>query len=114
MKTILAAIALMISGTLLAADLSQPYTPTRAEWLQTTIYQEVNHLTDMWKLRISTSVRVINKDQKIFVLITESNGQESTTPLTKESYMKDVASMIRSLIKEIEWAKDLRVEVKFI
>ena len=97
-----------------SGELDKPYSPTRKEWLQSSIFQHIKTRTDPWKQRISSIVWIKEKENTVFITLTSANGQE---PLPKEStqnYVEIIKKDVETLLKEHDWSKELQVFVQFI
>ena len=115
LSTIFIALALCGAATpALAIDLSAPYSPTRSEWLQSTLYRQVTQVTDSWRRRVGVSVIVIQKDQQLVVTITSANGQAEPTQQERASYVNIVESISKSVVANFDWAKEIKIVVQFI
>lgn len=109
------AFAMLIAGTsALGADLSAPYTPTRAEWLQSKLYSRITQITDAWQRRVGVSVVAFQKEQQVVIIITSANGQTEASQQEKASYVSLIESLSKSVIGGYDWAKDIKVVVQFI
>jgi len=97
-----------------AGDLDKPYSPTRKEWLEISIFKLIKIRTDSWQQRIGFLVWVVEKENTVFITLTPGSRQ---MPLEKEKekfYVKIVKSDIESFLKQYEWSKNLKVHVQFI
>lgn len=95
-----------------AGELDKPYSPSRKEWLEVSIFKVIKDRTDAWKQRISSIVWV--KDNAVFVTITSSNAEESLDQKAKNLYIDKIKADVQNYLKKYDWAKDLKVFVQFI
>jgi len=96
-----------------ASDLSIPYAPTRAEWLQLALNTQITQVTDLWQRRVGVVVGVFPKDKYVAIVISSSNGQAEPSEQEKATYVRQIASIANITTSSFEWAKDIRISVKF-
>ena len=104
---------LLFSLSTYAGDLDKPYSPTRKEWLEISIFKVIKDRTDPWRTRIGILVWVVEKENTVFITLTSANGEE---PLTKEAeniYVETVKSDVESFLKGYGWSKNLKVFMQF-
>ena len=104
---------LIFSLSTYGGDLDKPYSPTRKEWLEMSIFKLIKIRTDPWKQRIGFSVWVVEKENTVFLTLTSANGQEELTKEQEDTYVKIVKGDVESFLKEYEWSKNLKVFVQF-
>jgi hypothetical protein len=97
----------------LAADLSAPYSPSRAEWLQVTLYDRITQTTDLWQRRVGVAVVVFPQEQQVSVVISNADGQPAPTEQERAFHVRHVEKLVKGLLSDHEWAKDLKVAVNF-
>jgi hypothetical protein len=97
-----------------SGELDKPYSPTRKEWLEISIYKTIKGRTDPWKQRISSLVWVIEADNTIYITLTSANGQDEIEKKTQNEYVDTIKKDIETLIKEYEWASKLKVYVQYV
>lgn len=97
-----------------SGELDKPYSPTRKEWLEISIYKTIKVRTDPWKQRISSLVWVIEADNTIYITLTSANGQDEIEKKTQNEYVDTIKKDIETLIKEYEWASKLKVYVQYV
>lgn len=95
-----------------ASDLDKPYCPTRKEWLELRIFQTIKIRTDVWSQRIGFLVWVNEKDG-ITVTLSSANRQDPLDDSSKKEYIKMVKKDIEELIKQLDWAKGLKILVQY-
>jgi hypothetical protein len=98
---------------LMAGDLDKPYNPSRKEWLELSIFKLIKDRTDVWKLRIGSTIWVKEAEKTIFVTISAANGEGAPTKNVISNYMEIIRKDIEQFIKAYEWSKDLKVIVQF-
>jgi hypothetical protein len=97
-----------------AADLDQPYQPTRAEWLKVAISGAVRESIGSWGLRVSVAVAVVKDVGEVAIVVTEANGQRSPSERVKAEYVKTVRLAAQSVMQRYEWSRDLKLSVVFV
>lgn len=97
-----------------SGELDKPYSPTRKEWLEISIFKAIKVRTDPWKQRISSIVWVKEAENTIFITLTTANGQDEIKKKAQNEYVDIIKKDIESLIKEYDWACKLKVHVQFI
>lgn len=112
-------IALMISTCVpvsYAAEnlLDKPYSPTRQEWLQSSIFQSIKIGTDAWRQRISSIIWVVEKENTVYITLTSANGQDILDTEAKQNYILSVKNIVESVLSKYEWSKNLKVSVQFV
>ena len=96
-----------------AGNFDKPYSPTRKEWLEMSIFKLIKIRTDPWKQRIGFLVWVVEKENTVFLTLTSANGQEELTKKQEDTYVEIVKGDVESFLKEYEWSKNLKVFVQF-
>lgn len=97
-----------------ADDLDKPYSPTRKEWLEISMFKLIKIRTDSWQQRIGFLVWVVEKENTVFITLTSASRQ---MPLEKEQekyFVEIVKSDIEYFLKKYEWSKNLKVHIQFI
>jgi hypothetical protein len=103
----------LISATAIAGDLSSPYSPSRAEWLQASLHNRITQTTDLWKRRVGVVVAVFPAEQQVSVVLSSSNGQPDPTEQEMAFYVRHIEELVKGTLSNYEWASDLRVAVHF-
>jgi hypothetical protein len=70
-----------------SGDLDKPYTPTRKEWLEMTVFKTIKVRTDPWKQRISSIVWVKEEENTIYITLTSANGQDEIEKRAQNEYI---------------------------
>ena len=104
---------LIFSLSTYAGNLDKPYSPTRKEWLEISVFQLIKIRTDPWKQRIGFLVWVVEKENTVFLTLTSANGEEPLTKEKENTYVETVKKDVESFLKEYEWSKNLKVFVQF-
>jgi hypothetical protein len=94
-------------------DLSGPYTPSRQEWLELSVFKEIKGRTDTWEQRIGFAVAIVEKENTVFVTLTPANGEGEISPAAATAYVETVKDALASLLGRYEWARGLKVHVQF-
>ena len=102
------------SLTAYPADLDKPYSPTRKEWLEISIFKTIRDRTDIWKQRISSIVWVKEEYNTVYITLTSANGQEPLSKESRDAYVEVVKETVESFLEKYEWSKNLKVFVQFI
>jgi len=110
---ILVAIFIIFSASSHAGDLDKPYSPTRKEWLEMSIFKLIKIRTDPWQQRIGFLVWVVEKENTAFITLTSANGQGDLTKEQQDTYVKNVRGDIESFLEEYKWSINLKVFVQF-
>lgn len=108
-----ALLTLLLSVTAFAEGLNESYTPSRKEWLEITIFKAIKDKTDPWKQRIGFMVWVGEKENTVFVTVTQSNGQDEMTEKSEKNYVDTIKKEIEQVIQRYEWSKGLKILVQF-
>ena len=95
------------------ADLDKPYSPTRKEQLEISIFWTIKIRTDVWRQRIGFLVWVREKENTIFITLTSANGEEPLRKKSEQIYVEIIKNDVEALLREYEWAKNLKVFVQF-
>ncbi|MDF2446658.1 MAG: hypothetical protein K0S46_1894 [Moraxellaceae bacterium] len=103
----------LISAPAIAGDLSSPYSPSRAEWLQDSLYSRITQTTDLWKRRVGVVVAVFPAEQQVSVVISSATGQPDPTEQEMAFYVRHIEELVKGALSNYEWAKDIRVAVTF-
>ena len=106
-------LVLVLSFSAIAEGLNESYSPTRKEWLEISIFKVIKDRTDPWKQRIGFMVLVVEKQNTVFVTLTQSNGQEEINEESKKVYIETIKSDIEQVLKRYEWSKNLKIFVQF-
>lgn len=97
-----------------SGELDKPYSPTKKEWLEISIFKAIKVRTDPWKQRISSIIWVKEVENTIFITLTSANGQDEIKKKSQDEYVDIIKKDIESLIKEYDWASKLKVHVQFM
>ncbi len=99
-----------------SGELDKPYTPTRKEWLELSIFKSIKVSTDAWRLRIKSSISAREEDGEVTINITmtASNGQDEPRPEVKQDYIDFIEQVVEGFLERYQWAKDFKVFVQFI
>lgn len=107
-------LAISLSGLPAQAnDLSAPYAPTRAEWLQVALYSHITQTTELWKRRVGVVVAVFPQERQVTVVISNANEAPEPTQAERDAYVRHIRELVGGFLAQYEWAKDLRVAVHF-
>ena len=96
-----------------AGNLDTPYSPTKKEWLELSIFKLIKDRTDPWKQRIGTMVWFVEKDDTIYITLTSSNGQDPLSKRAEQEYVEAIKSDVENFLKKYEWSKNLKTFVQF-
>jgi len=110
---ILVAIFIIFSASTYAENLDKPYSPTRKEWLEMSIFKLIKIRTDPWQQRIGFLVWVVEKQNTVFITLTSANRLEELIKEKEDTYVEIVKRDVESFLKEYEWSKNLKVFVQF-
>lgn len=97
-----------------SGELDKPYSPTKKEWLEMSIFKAIKVRTDPWKQRISSIIWVKESENTIFITLTSANGQDEIKKKSQDGYVGTIKKDIESLIKKYNWASKLKVHVQFM
>jgi hypothetical protein len=97
-----------------SGELDKPYSPTRKEWLEVSIFKLIKDRTDAWKQRVSSVVWVKEKENTIFITITSANDQEEIKTYAQKEYVDVIKKDVENFIKKYDWSKKLKVHVQFV
>ena len=97
-----------------AGELDKPYSPTRKEWLEISIFNNIKIRTDSWNRRISSLVWVKEKENTIFITLTLANGEDELSEQARSEYVSRIKNDVMGFIERYDWAKDLKVYVQFM
>ena len=97
-----------------ASELDKPYSPTRKEWLEISIFKVIKDNIDAWDRRLSSIVWVKEKEQTIFITLTLANGEEIINKNSEKIYIERIKNAVEDLIREYDWANSMSVFVQFI
>ena len=106
--------AILVSSQNLSTNLNKAYSPSRKEWLELTTFKTIKGLTDPWQTRVSSIIWVEEKENTVFITLTEANGEDPLSSSSKSDYVTMVKNAIESLLKSFEWAKGMTVHVQFV
>jgi hypothetical protein len=106
-------IILFISLPSYSGELDKPYSPTRKEWLEISIFKAIKDRTDPWKQHISSVVWLKEEENTIFITLTSANQQEEMKAKAQKEYVEIIQNDVESFIKKYDWAKKLKVHVQF-
>lgn len=106
-------LALLLSFSAFAEGLNEPYTPTRKEWLEISIFNAIKDRTDPWKQGIGFIVWVVEKENTVFVTLTQANGQDEMKEESEKNYVDTIKKDIEQVLQRYEWSKDLKIFVQF-
>jgi hypothetical protein len=101
-------------GLAYSSELEMPYTPSRAEWLNYSISQEVHKISDAWSKRAAIIVTVIPSQNEVIISITFANGEYEPTQAAKVRYIESVRGMAKSVLNRYAWGKDVKLSVQFV
>jgi len=101
------------SASTYADNFDKPYSPTRKDWLEISIFKLIKIRTDPWRQRIGFLVWVMEKENTVFITLTSANGEEPLTKEKENTYVETVKKDVESFLKEYEWSKNLKVFVQF-
>jgi 2-succinyl-5-enolpyruvyl-6-hydroxy-3-cyclohexene-1-carboxylate synthase len=114
LRSLFLLLALALSGLPAQAnDLSAPYAPTRAEWLQVALYSHITQTTELWKRRVGVVVAVFPQERQVTVVISSANESPEPTQAERDAYVRHIQEMVGGFLAHHEWAKNLRVTVHF-
>jgi hypothetical protein len=102
-----------ISITASAGELDKPYSPTRKEWLEISIFKLIKVKTDAWKQRIGFLVWVKEEENTVYITLTSANGEEPLSPDSENTYVKTIKGDVQSFLQQYGWAKNLKVFVGY-
>ena len=105
---------LVFSISTFADELDKPYSPTRKEWLEISIFKVIKDRTDSWRTRIGFLVWVVEKENTVFVTLTSANWEEPLNKAAKDKYVEIVKTDIERFLKKYDWSRGLRVFVQFV
>lgn len=118
MKTIIRITALcsllFIGQGATASDLSQSYTPSRAEWIEMALHKVVSEAVSPWELRTSVFTKYFPGENTIFVSVRASKGENPPTEVEKSGYVSFIRFHVDPVVKKYPWAKDVKVLVEFL
>lgn len=106
--------AIVVSSQNLSSNLNKRYSPSRKEWLELTTFKTIKDLTDPWQTRISSVIAVVEKENTLFITLTEANGEDPLSSSSKSEYVSMVKKVIESLLNSFEWARGMTVHVQFV
>jgi hypothetical protein len=104
-------IALAFPSFVWGTDWDAAYAPTRKEWIEVAIHNDIVKITDLWKARIAVNVVVFKTEDVVAIAITTPNG---VAPLSKEScagYVSTIRTWAQNRLAQFPWAKTARIEV---
>jgi hypothetical protein len=104
---------LLFSMSTFAGNLDKPYSSTRKEWLEISIFKVIKDRTDPWRERIGFLVWVREEENTVFITLTSANGQEPLTKETENKYLNIVKGDVEEFIRNYSWSKSLKVFVQF-
>jgi hypothetical protein len=105
--------SLLSGGRAHAADLGQPYTPTRAEWLQVAIAESTRPWLATWQQRSSVLVVVNIAQNSANVVVTLANGEKGFTETQKVEVLAIVRMRAEAVLKLYDWSRDVKLNVQF-
>jgi hypothetical protein len=105
---------LLTGGSAHGAGLDTPYTPTRAEWLESAITTRVARLTSMWRQRVAVLVVVRSAANEVNVAVTLANGEAAPSQSVRAGYATAVRSEVEAVLTQFDWAAGVRVSVQFV
>ncbi len=91
-----------------ASDLSQPYSPTRAEWLENLVLREVRLTVDVWKKNATVAVSAIPDKNLVSIVLVPKTEQEFS-PSEKSMCARDLRDLGQKIVRRYEWAADVVV-----
>jgi len=105
--------ALTFPVSALGTDWDAAYTPTRKEWIETAIRNDVARITDLWKTPIAVNVVVLNSDDAVLVLLANT-GQTQISKQICSEYIKTARSIAEKRLSIYPWAQKSRIEVECV
>jgi len=100
-----------LSTHVYAGDLDKPYSPTRAEWLHLSIFKLIKLQTDAWEQQIAFEITISEEYNTVDIALSSSIGQGGLSQVAETWYVKTVKGSVEALLKEYDWAKNLKVYV---
>ncbi len=97
-----------------AGELDKPYSPSRKEWLELSLFKVIKDRTDLWKTRIGFVVWVKEEEGKIFITVSSANGEKPPGEEAIRGYLKVIRADVVDFIREYEWSRDLEVHVQYL
>ena len=97
-----------------SGELDKPYSPTRKEWLEISIFKLIKTKTDVWQRRIGFMIGVNEEANTIYITLSSANDQDPQSDESKQRYVKTIKKTIELLLQDYEWSKNLKVFVQFI
>jgi len=103
----------LVTSHVEAGNLDTPYSPTKKEWLELSIFKLIKDRTAPWKQRIGTMVWVVEKDNAVYITLTSANGQDILTSQAEREYVETVKAEVENFLKKYDWSKNLKTFVQF-
>jgi len=103
----------LLTGDLYAGDLDKPYTPTRREWLVESISSELNYRTGFWAKRYAFTILIHDDEDLVSIGFTVANSEESLNNEQQAYLIQLVKGIVRGVLDQYEWAKEMKVFVTF-
>ena len=99
----------MTSG--FASDWTEPYSPTRGEWLTYEVKRDIEQLTDLWSNRVALIVAVDPKKQVVDILISTAGQQALPAGQNCELHKQAIEQRARRTLRQFDWSMDGQVFV---
>jgi hypothetical protein len=94
-----------------ASDWSQPYSPTRGEWLTYEVKRDIEQLTDLWSNRVALIVAVDPKKQAVDILISTVGQQALPAGQNCELHKPAIEQRARRTLRQFDWSMNGQVFV---
>lgn len=104
-------IALAFPSFVWGTDWDAAYVPTRKEWIEVAIQNDIVKITDLWKARIAADVVVFKTGDVVAITITTANGVASLSKESCAGYVSTIRSTAQNRLAQFPWAKTTRIEV---
>lgn len=113
-KLIVFCLLFSLCEILVAEDLSKPYNPTRAEWLEIVSYKVTSETISLWAAHVSVKTNYIKQDNTIIITLSTKNGELPLSEKAKNGYIEIIKTVVESCIYEYSWANEVKVLVQFL
>ena len=97
-----------------AADLTEGYSPTRAEWLKLALAAGIYEQSNLWRERVAVVVVVNSKDNTASISVTLANGAPDPSSAAKERYAQSIRSIASEVLSRYSWASGVKLMVQFV
>ncbi|MBU0581294.1 MAG: hypothetical protein KKA19_08965 [Candidatus Margulisbacteria bacterium] len=100
-------LSICISAPTKNYDLTKPYTPTRAEWLQSQLLERQNIFNSMHNRSMSVTI-YLNTSEKIIYCYYTLEKKAKNDQITKDKDL--IKYFVKNVLDDNDWSKDMAIK----